>query len=121
MFLGLLQIGALLGGASTKNTPQLQNLAMELRKVCCHPVSGSFHSDLTLSLASCSSSFPAVLSASWPIENSINVIFVFLHVHRLVKLPCKSCASFHMKENVLRYAELKFVIDMLLHCTQSSI
>ncbi|BDA49984.1 Chromodomain-helicase-DNA-binding protein 6 [Coccomyxa sp. Obi] len=31
------QIGALLGGATTKNTPQLQNLAMELRKVCCHP------------------------------------------------------------------------------------
>ena len=32
------QIGALLGGVSTKNAPQLQNLAMELRKVCCHPV-----------------------------------------------------------------------------------
>ncbi|CAK0786707.1 hypothetical protein CVIRNUC_009921 [Coccomyxa viridis] len=31
------QIGALLGGVSTKNAPQLQNLAMELRKVCCHP------------------------------------------------------------------------------------
>ena len=33
-----MQIGALLGGVSTKNAPQLQNLAMELRKVCCHPV-----------------------------------------------------------------------------------
>jgi hypothetical protein len=35
------QIGALLAGASTKTMPQLRNLAMELRKVCCHPVSGA--------------------------------------------------------------------------------
>ena len=31
------QIGALLGGASSKNIPALRNVAMELRKVCCHP------------------------------------------------------------------------------------
>ncbi len=29
----------LLAGASSKNMPNLRNLAMELRKVCCHPVS----------------------------------------------------------------------------------
>ena len=33
-----LQIGSLLAGASNKNLPNLRNLAMELRKVCCHPV-----------------------------------------------------------------------------------
>ncbi len=31
------QIGTLLGGASTENTPLLRNVAMELRKVCNHP------------------------------------------------------------------------------------
>ena len=31
------QIGTLLGGVSQKNAPNLRNLAMELRKVCCHP------------------------------------------------------------------------------------
>lgn len=31
------QIGALLGGSSAKNIPALRNVAMELRKVCCHP------------------------------------------------------------------------------------
>lgn len=31
-------IGALLGGGSSKNMPQMRNLAMELRKLCCHPV-----------------------------------------------------------------------------------
>lgn len=31
------QIGALLGGASYKNMKALKNVAMELRKVCCHP------------------------------------------------------------------------------------
>lgn len=31
------QIGVLLGGASSKNVPALRNVAMELRKVCCHP------------------------------------------------------------------------------------
>jgi SNF2 family DNA or RNA helicase len=31
------QIGTLLGGATQKNVPNLKNLAMELRKVCCHP------------------------------------------------------------------------------------
>jgi len=31
------QIGALLGGSSRANLPNLRNLAMELRKVCCHP------------------------------------------------------------------------------------
>ncbi|KAL3151223.1 hypothetical protein ABBQ38_013064 [Trebouxia sp. C0009 RCD-2024] len=31
------QIGALLTGCSAKNLPNLRNLAMELRKVCCHP------------------------------------------------------------------------------------
>ncbi|KAG2455048.1 hypothetical protein HYH02_000873 [Chlamydomonas schloesseri] len=31
-------IGALLGGASAKALPQMRNLAMELRKLCCHPV-----------------------------------------------------------------------------------
>ena len=31
------QIGTLLGGAAQKNAPNLKNLAMELRKVCCHP------------------------------------------------------------------------------------
>ncbi|KAK9793449.1 hypothetical protein WJX73_007753 [Symbiochloris irregularis] len=31
------QIGALLDGATSKNVPNLRNLAMELRKVCCHP------------------------------------------------------------------------------------
>lgn len=34
----LLQIGALLNGCTAKNLPNLRNLAMELRKVCCHPV-----------------------------------------------------------------------------------
>lgn len=29
----------LLAGASSKNLPNMRNLAMELRKVCCHPVS----------------------------------------------------------------------------------
>lgn len=33
------QIGALLGGGSSKNLPNMRNLAMELRKLCCHPVS----------------------------------------------------------------------------------
>jgi len=32
------QIGALLGGGSNKNLPGMRNLAMELRKLCCHPV-----------------------------------------------------------------------------------
>lgn len=32
------QIAALLGGG-TKNMPQVRNLAMELRKLCNHPVS----------------------------------------------------------------------------------
>lgn len=32
------QIGALLGGGSNKNLPSMRNLAMELRKLCCHPV-----------------------------------------------------------------------------------
>ncbi|KDD72522.1 hypothetical protein H632_c3236p0, partial [Helicosporidium sp. ATCC 50920] len=31
------QIGALMEGASMRNLPSLRNLAMELRKVCCHP------------------------------------------------------------------------------------
>ena len=31
------QIGTLLAGTSQKNVPNLKNLAMELRKVCCHP------------------------------------------------------------------------------------
>lgn len=31
------QIGALMAGAKPKNLPNLRNLAMELRKVCCHP------------------------------------------------------------------------------------
>lgn len=31
------QISALLGGTSAKNVPALRNVAMELRKVCCHP------------------------------------------------------------------------------------
>ena len=34
----MLQIGALLTGCNAKNLPNLRNLAMELRKVCCHPV-----------------------------------------------------------------------------------
>lgn len=34
----LVQIGDLLTGCSAKNMPNLRNLAMELRKVCCHPV-----------------------------------------------------------------------------------
>jgi hypothetical protein len=34
----MLQIGALLSGCNAKNLPNLRNLAMELRKVCCHPV-----------------------------------------------------------------------------------
>ena len=33
------QIGALLGGGAGKNLPNMRNLAMELRKLCCHPVS----------------------------------------------------------------------------------
>lgn len=32
------QIGALLGGGAGKNLPGMRNLAMELRKLCCHPV-----------------------------------------------------------------------------------
>ncbi len=32
------EIGTLLAGASSKNMPNLRNLCMELRKVCCHPV-----------------------------------------------------------------------------------
>ena len=32
------QIGTLLAGMGAKNLPNLNNLAMELRKVCCHPV-----------------------------------------------------------------------------------
>ena len=32
------QIGALLGGGAGKNLPNMRNLAMELRKLCCHPV-----------------------------------------------------------------------------------
>jgi chromodomain-helicase-DNA-binding protein 7 len=35
------QIGALLAGVSSKNLPGMRNLAMELRKLCCHPVSDS--------------------------------------------------------------------------------
>ena len=31
------QVAALLGGGSKANLPNLRNLAMELRKVCCHP------------------------------------------------------------------------------------
>jgi len=31
------QIGTLMAGASAKNMPNMRNLAMELRKVCCHP------------------------------------------------------------------------------------
>ena len=31
------RIGALLGGGTKKALPQMRNLAMELRKVCCHP------------------------------------------------------------------------------------
>lgn len=34
-------LSQLLAGATTKNMPNLRNLAMELRKVCCHPVSYS--------------------------------------------------------------------------------
>jgi len=30
-------IGTLMAGAASKNLPNLRNLAMELRKVCCHP------------------------------------------------------------------------------------
>jgi hypothetical protein len=30
-------IATLLSGASHKNLPNMRNLAMELRKVCCHP------------------------------------------------------------------------------------
>lgn len=30
----------LLQGAAPRNLPNLKNLAMELRKICCHPVSG---------------------------------------------------------------------------------
>lgn len=32
------QIAALLGGGKGANLPQMRNLAMELRKLCCHPV-----------------------------------------------------------------------------------
>ncbi len=32
------QIGALLGGPGVKSLPGMRNLAMELRKLCCHPV-----------------------------------------------------------------------------------
>jgi hypothetical protein len=32
------QIGTLLAGTGAKNLPNLNNLAMQLRKVCCHPV-----------------------------------------------------------------------------------
>lgn len=32
------QISALMGGATGKNVPGMRNLAMELRKLCCHPV-----------------------------------------------------------------------------------
>ena len=32
-----MQIGTLLAGTSVKNLPQMRNLCMELRKVCCHP------------------------------------------------------------------------------------
>ena len=32
------QIGALLKGVDAKNLPNMRNLAMELRKLCCHPV-----------------------------------------------------------------------------------
>lgn len=31
------QVSTLLTGAMSKNMPNLRNLAMELRKVCCHP------------------------------------------------------------------------------------
>lgn len=34
-------ICSLLGGKGSKNLPQMRNLAMELRKLCCHPV-GTF-------------------------------------------------------------------------------
>ena len=34
----MVQIAELLAGASNKNIPNLRNLAMELRKLCCHPV-----------------------------------------------------------------------------------
>jgi len=37
----------LLAGASAKNMPNLRNLAMELRKVCCHPVSNTVPLDCT--------------------------------------------------------------------------
>jgi hypothetical protein len=33
------QIGSLLSGGASKNLPGMRNLAMELRKLCCHPVS----------------------------------------------------------------------------------
>ncbi len=47
------QIGALLGGGSSKSMPQLRNLAMELRKVCCHPVSAQAWELPAGSTASC--------------------------------------------------------------------
>lgn len=32
-----MQIATLLAGTTSKNLPQMRNLAMELRKLCCHP------------------------------------------------------------------------------------
>jgi SNF2 family DNA or RNA helicase len=45
------QIGALMAGASIKNMPNMRNLAMELRKLCCHPVSTLLRMALFLSFS----------------------------------------------------------------------
>lgn len=52
------QIGALLGGGN-KNLPNMRNLAMELRKLCCHPVSCAGRCSTVLALDSAQLVFKA--------------------------------------------------------------
>ncbi|KAG2440284.1 hypothetical protein HXX76_004395 [Chlamydomonas incerta] len=57
-------IGALLGGGSSKNMPQMRNLAMELRKLCCHPVlCDGLEDDLKVKLAQQRSAAEAAAAA----------------------------------------------------------
>ena len=56
-------IGALLGGSSNKNLPNMRNLAMELRKLCCHPVR---HQDVWGAVGNCGQ---GVNSLHWGQQN----------------------------------------------------
>ena len=96
------QIGTLLGGSGQKNVPNLRNLAMELRKVCCHPfLCDGLEEDIRQRRANSSN------EALSEVDHLVNSSGKMLLLHKL--LP-KLKAEGH---KVLIFSQFKIMLDVL--------